>query len=309
MEWYIEGKGRMPWNRWTFSTDGPLSSFTLSRETGHFFVSDKIGSIYRLDATGRTLTLNRVALPIRKVAWSDNGKVGFCLIGKNILIRMDHKLKTLWEIEVSTEIIDIAIESHGHFLAISLADSTISIVDNDRNRVADFETVRPMNWLQFKMESPSLVCSASNGLICSYSLYGNKEWDENLWSALGGFDIAHGKRSLFVAGFNLGIMQINLQNGDGKGALVVEGTVTNVAASFDGQTVLGCTIEKHIFLLDTAGEVIWSCELPDSVSDIMLHPLGRTALIGLPTGQLYCLDWGNELRYSKALKLSKKKKE
>lgn len=298
----------MPWARWHFATDGHFSHFCYAREVANYLIGDKIGGVYRLDQAGSTLALTRLSLPVTRIAWSDLGQMGFCLLGTKILARLNRKLETEWEIESNKEILDITIDPYGNFVAISMADATISIIDYERNRVAEYETPRPMDWIQFRMEEPTLIAASSNGLIYSFSMSGAKNWNENLWSAIGGFDIAHGRRMLYVAGHNLGVMQLDVNTGKSKGALVVDGTVNKVATSFDGARIAGSTIEKKFFWLDTDGEMIFTCDLPDVVSCLSINPLGQNCCVGLNGGPLTCLDWSNQDRFLKTMKMAKQKK-
>ena len=292
--WIYDGRGRAPEVTWSFQADGSLTDMFVTRESSETYVSDDIGGVYRLDAKGRVALLTRVSPHAKQLVWADTGEFGAALMGENILCRFDRQLRSLWEIEISTECLSIAIDPYGTFIAVSFSDGGNVIFDPRRKKVAVFETMRPLKYMQFSVEEPVLFGAAEHGLLGCYDVGGKKIWEEKTWSNVG--DLCHSPESgqLFLAGMMHGVMVFDEQ---GQSESIVQAggtdghTVNAVSTDYLGRVMAVSTVEQSIHWIDHDGEQIWAATTPSPIFRMKSDALGRGMQIGFKHGAVSALRW------------------
>ena len=81
-DWLSAGQGIRPQWSWSLTTDAPLVSMQLTRETGELLAADTSGGLYLLDRRGRVTSLTRGFQLLHALAWSDTGDCGAVAIGE-----------------------------------------------------------------------------------------------------------------------------------------------------------------------------------------------------------------------------------
>ena len=289
-EWLQEGRGKPPTVAWTFSTDAPLVALQLARETGEVLAADASGGLYLLDRRGHLAHLTRGPTPIRALAWSDTGAGGVILVGDSRLGWFTRQLEFKGWIDLPDSGLTAAIDAHGDYAAVSLADGLNLIYDGPRKPLHKFETARPLVSLEFVVAEPRIVGIADYGLLCCHSFRGELLWQEKLWSNAGGISVSGSGSVILVASFSHGIQRYD---GDGGhvGSYQVEGTASRVALSYGPKRIAAATLERHLYWLDSDGGLLWAAHAPDDVARLSIDPLGKGLIVGFQSGRIWRLDW------------------
>ncbi len=288
--WITRGHGITPSLRWSFLAEAPLICLDHARETGDIFVADASGSAYRLNRTGRLETLTRSLREIRGMAWCDTADAGAALIGPTCLARVNAQFETEWSIDFPCATTAVGIAPFGEIIAVSLDDGTTLLYNSEKKRIARFETMRPLCFLEFLATEASLVAAAETGLLCSRRIDGRKKFDEKLWSNVGDMSAAGDGSIIALAAFNHGV-QTYKGDGTNLASYVFEGTVGRVSISFRGERTIAATLERHLYWIDSDGEMLWAATTPDDVCQVICDPLGEWLLCGLADGHVLRLDW------------------
>ena len=289
-DWVLSGTGDLPSSCFQFRADSKITAFSGMREGGDFVVVDDIGTLYRINAEGRVLSLTRLPDPARAIAWADTGEAGIALIGKNTLVRLDEHFKTEWTVEVPFDCLSLSIDPHGVYSFVSSSERDALILDHRGKRAASFETMRPLSSTCFMSIEPVILGAAEHGLLGAYAVDGKKLWEEKHWSNVGQLAVAELEPRIFLAAMNHGI-QVYDGSGSSVTAYILDGTVNHVAAGYEAETIYASTIEKQFYRLDSAGEILWMSEPEHDLCDLYCHPLGHTCALAFREGWVVLLAW------------------
>lgn len=291
-EWLAAGQGERPAMAWSVALDAPLAGLALARESSELLAVDASGGLYLLDRQGQVKTLTRGFKSLTALAWSDTGQHGAVATGRAKLSWFDHNLSVTWSANMPAEILCLAVDVHGHYIAVSLANNETIFFGADKQEVGRFKTIRPLRYLQLNAVRPLLLGAAEYGLVCCHRLdkNGSEVWSERLWSNVGDMTVTGDGRQIYLARFNQGV-QILDQRGQVQGSYHVEGTPSHVTTSFAHNRLGVATVERAIYWLDADGELIWATNLPDDMKAILAEPLGTGMVCGLAEGRIYRLEW------------------
>ena len=288
---WLKGRGLGPQIKWRMGTDGALTATALSRESGDFFLADQAGSLYRLDRQGQIAAMTRLPEPLISLVWSDNGQCGAGIAGEDSIVRFDRDLKIVNTVKVPDVCISLAISPFGNHLAAGLSNGLNLIFNERKRRIAQFETMRPLSFLEFCSTESILFGAAEHGLLCSHNLSGAELWQEKNWATVGALKITGDGDLVYLASFGHGVQALD---GDGAsvGSYVVDGAVNRIDASFEPSRLILSTIERSLFWLDADGELLWGTTLDDDVQSLSCDPLGEWVIVGMVNEGLVRLDWG-----------------
>ena len=290
LDWLHAGKGISPSLRWSFGTDAPLVCFQTARETGDIFAADSSGGIYRLDRLGRIKSLTRGLKDIRALAWSDTGQFGIVQVGESSLCQFNQKMEVEWTLDQEDPILSVAVSPFGRHVALGLANGKTVILNSRKRHVADFETIRPLRFLQFLVTEPTIIGAAEYGLLCSYDVDGKQLFSEKIWGNIGDLSASGDGNTIMLAAFNLGIQAYD-GGGANRASYIVEGTAKNVSTSFTGDRVVVATLERHLYWTDSDGELLWATRTEEEIHGVICDPLGEWIVCGFESGRLIRLDW------------------
>ena len=289
-EWISASTGLRPRVSWAVTTDAPLAALDLARETSETVAADQSGGLYLLDRDGRIAVMNRGYHELTGLAWADTGEAGFIAFDGSQVCYLDRRLKMQWVRRMPVPIHAIACDPYGHHVAVALADGRTGIFNWERKRVAAFATPRPLRCLQFLATEPTLIGVSDYGLLCAYTLDGDAEWHERMWSSVGDLCVAGNGNRIFLASFHQGV-QVHDGRGSSRGAYMVEGTVARVSCSFGAEKIMATTDERAIYWIDGAGRILWIAKTPESLTAIRCAPLGNAAICGFESGRIVRLEW------------------
>jgi len=288
--WLYSGRGAAPALRWSFTADAPLADLRLARETGEILAADISGSLYLLDRRGRVVSLIRTRHAIQRVAWADTGVAGTAAFDDRTLIWFDRKLQFDWTRELPDDVQAIAMDPYGTHVAVSMADSSTVVFTSENRKVSRFETVRPLRYLQLVANQTHLFGAAEHGLVGRYTIKGETVWSEKLWSNVGDLTATGDGRTMFLAGFAHGVQPYDGEEGTSQGAYLTEGSVSLVACGYGKKQIVAATLERHLFALNEAGDLIWNLTLPEDLTRILMSPLGDWIVLGFTSGRIMRLD-------------------
>lgn len=264
----------------------------LARESGELIAADSSGGLYRLDRQGQIVALTRGMHSVEEIAWSDTGQGGAVLTDDSTVSLLDKQFSTRWTVRLHADVLGLAVDPTGRHVAISLANGNNVILNDRKKHVAQFDTMRPLSFLQFLITEPALIGAADYGLLCRHRVHGAAEWSEATWSNAGSMSATGDGRAIFLAAFSYGIQRFD-EVGQQRGTYMVEGTPHRVAASYLAERLVVATMERKLYWLDGDGEMLWATQLPDDVGDVCCDPLGKGIVVGFESGRLVALDWGH----------------
>lgn len=288
-EWLQTIVGRRPEFRWSYSPEAPLVDFALARETGDVLIADQAGGLTRLDRQGRLAAIIRTNRDFQAIAFSDTGEDGVALFAEDQIGWFDRQLQFRWTKSLADEPMALAITPYGQHAAVALASGETQIFAADQKRVSRFVARRPIKHLRFLDDAPELLVAAEYGLLAKYGFDGNPAWMETLWSTVGGMAVTGDGKSIFLAGFNLGL-QVFDGEGQSRGVFAMEGTNGQVSCSVEPHSVLATTLEGGLICLAANGNVRWSATISEPIQRAVVSPLGDYVLVGLASGQIVRLD-------------------
>jgi hypothetical protein len=252
--------------------------------------ADQSGGLYLLDRRGRVSSLNRGFHDVNAFAWSDTGTAGAMIIGEDKLCSFNRQFEIAWSIKLYQPALAIATTAYGNHVAVSLVNGNNLIFDARKTKIAGFETIRPLSFLQFVVTRPALLGAAEYGLLCRHQLSGAPVWSEKLWSNVGDVSAYGDGQALHVAGFNHGVQTFS-EDGNHKGSYMVEGTPNHVSTSFVPKRIAVSTLERHFYWLADDGELLWATQLPDDVCRLRCDPHGNWVVCGFASGRIVALEW------------------
>ena len=274
MDWLKPHRGRRPELRWQFRPDSPLAAAVLARESGESFVLDEVGHLYRVDRRGRLAGVNRIREPLDRLVWSDTGTLGAAVAGGSHLLTFDGELKVLWATDAPDDIVGLAVDPHGNYLAAAMRDRSVVIFNRHRKKVATIDAIRPLVHMQFLADEPILVGAAEHGLLAGYALGGERLWTEKILSGVGSLSVAANGARILLSGFNHGV-SLHDEVGDSLGSMVVEGTAVAAAADIQIERMLIATLEQTLYWVDADGDVLWATSVPEVPEALAVDPLGE----------------------------------
>ncbi|MCA9029772.1 MAG: WD40 repeat domain-containing protein [Planctomycetaceae bacterium] len=287
---WLVGQGVGPKVAWRLGTDGALTAFTLARETREVVYADDSPAIYRADGRGRIQCMMRQAKPVRLLDWSDDGSAGAAVFGNENLVRLDRNLQSTFSVDLPDTCTALAMSPYGNHIAVAMSNGLNYIFNERKKRIAEFQTVRPLAFLQFCSTDPVLIAAAEHGLLCCHDLKGAEVWQERMWNNVGDLAITGSGDHIYLAGYSHGI-QTHDGGGSPLGSYVLEGTVSHLSVSFEPQRLLASTIEGHLYWVDSDGELLWATSVPEAIVDLQCDAIGEWGLVGFETGGIYRLDW------------------
>ncbi len=288
-EWLKEARGGRPTQRWTFTVDARLTDLHLARETGEVLAADESGGLYFLDANGRVGALTRTSHDLRQVTFADTATAGAVIVDQKKVAWLDRRLQFVWEKTLADEILSVAIDPYGTHLLVTLASGINVVFSADKKKVAEFESLRPLRFVQWLAKEPAFLAAADYGFFARYSLNGQLDWDERLWSTVADLSATGDGGMVALAGLAHGI-QIYDDQGTAEGSFVLDGTACLVSASYHRQRIIAATLERHLVFLDAEGSMKWLVQTPEAVVRLQLSALGDTVIVGFADGRIVQLD-------------------
>lgn len=289
-EWLKSGTGLPPRVAWSFGTDAELTCMEMARESGEIFAVDASGGVYRINRLGKVQSVSRGLHNVDFVRWCDTGDAGLVVADKRLFSIVDRELHVLWTSKAPWPILAGSIDSFGQNVAVSLEDSNTVLFGVDKNKTGQFTTTKPLNFLHFVSGKPGLIGAAEYGHLCRHKLDGDELWSEKTWSTVGDMSISGDGKKIFVAQFAHGIQSFDAR-GDTLSNYVVEGTPSRLSVSFFGERLVVCTVERHLYWLDSDGALLWAAETPDEIVSLKCDPLGEWLIVGFKGGRIVRLDW------------------
>ena len=287
--WVQNGNGQSPRVLWSVALEAPLVDMCLCHESGATMATDEAGGLYRIDRNGSIVDLSRSYSDTRFVDWSHIGTQG-AIACRDTLYWLDGQLQQQWTRTIPDEITALAVDSHGHYVAVSDKSGSTWIFRGDKQEVFEVETLRPIHQLGFLPLRPQLIAVADQGLACALDMQGDPAWSHELWMNAGDLSFSGDGSSVFIAGYQHGI-QILDDQGEQSGGYVLEGSCHRVSTGFRGQRLAAATLERQVCWLNAEGDLIWDATSPDDICSLNCQPLADGFVCGLAVGRILCLTW------------------
>ena len=288
--WLKTGHGRAPRLCWQFAAEAPLAGLDVASETGAAFLADESGGLYRIERSGQLGSVSRGFHDLRRLAWSEAGATGVLLSGDSDVVAVTDRFQSVWTLSVPEPVLDVAIEPHGRYIAVAMANGATLLYDANRRRVASWESARPLRFLRFLQTEATVLGAAEYGLLGAWQVDGTVQWQEKLWSNAGALAASGDGQRIYLAAYSYGLQSYG-SGGTSLGSFVIEGNPNLVSVSHDGSRVAVTTLERRLLLLTGGGDLVWHAELPGDPAVLLCEATGDALLCGLTSGHVLRLSW------------------
>lgn len=263
----------------------------LADEARTLLVGTKTGQLMLLAQDGSQLCRERGFTGLRYLAWSASGDFGVVALDGGRLVCIDSKLQRRWEVELTGDVMALAVSPYGSHLAVSTESSHVHIVTTDKKEVGKFETTRPLEHLHFLWERQAILGSAEFGHLCCHSLDGEEEWNERIMNNVGNMVVTGDGKRILLSAFNHGVQVLN-SRGQQKGSFVVDGIPDFVEVAGSRRRLVARTLEHRLYWLNFDGDVTWGCDfVSDPPRNLCVGPLGDRLYVSTESGRLLQLVW------------------
>jgi hypothetical protein len=266
-------------------TAAPLAGLQLARETGHTLAWDNSRNVYRIDAAGNLAATWTAPEAIETAAISDTASAVAVLSERGTLWWLDAELSNPLQQGVVRKPSALALDPHGQYALLSSLLRTTFVIDRYGKLVTELETSRPLVLTMFLLAEPYWIGAADHGLLGAYTLEGEPQWQDRLWSSVGALAATASGHMILAACYGHGIQRYGLR-GDNEGAYQLPGPVRHVACPVDGSAIAATTLEARLTMLDQSGRIQWDAALDETAAGLAVDALGRYLIVGLPAGQI-----------------------
>ena len=268
-----------------------ITAMDLAAEDGSLLIGTGTGHLTLLNRNGDQLVRERGFEGLRLLKWSDAGNFAVAALENGRIVCLDRKLQKQWQVDLTGEVVGLAMSPFASHIAVSTESSFVHIVTIDKKEIGKFQTVRPLQFLQFHYERPALVGAAEFGHLCCHNLDGSEEWNERIMNNVGNMVMTGDGKRILLSAFNHDVQVLN-GSGKQKGSFVVDGIPDFVAVSGSRRRLVTRTIEHRLYWLNFDGEVSWGCDLStDPVRNLCAGPLGDRLYMSTQSGRLLQLVW------------------
>lgn len=268
-----------------------IVDMAFAAEARTLLLATKAGTLTLLRQDGTLLESNRSLPGVHRVVWAENGCFGAAIAGNDKVVCLYPNLTPAWDVTVTGCVRSIAITPYGSHLAICGETGVTHIVTTDREQISRFETIRPLDFVQFLSERQRLIGAAEFGHLCCHDLSGEEIWNERITNNVGGMFVTGDGKRILLASYIQGVQMMN-GRGQQKGSFLLDGVPTVVRASSNRQRIVALTQESRIYLLNFDGEMQWAADLSnDPPVNICLGPFGDRLFVCTASGRLLQLQW------------------
>ncbi|MEQ9411435.1 MAG: hypothetical protein RIK87_27215 [Fuerstiella sp.] len=268
-----------------------IVAMDLAAEARTLLAGTGSGHLMLLGPAGEQLARERGFDGLRHLAWSDVGNFAVVALENGRLICLDGRLSRKWEVDLTGEIVGLALSPFGSHIAVSTESAYVHLVTTDRKEVGKFNSTRPLEFLQFLYERPLVVGAAEFGHLCCHDLDGSEQWNERIMNNVGSMSVTGDGRRILLAAFNHGVQVLN-SSGRQKGSFVVDGIPDFVAAAANRRRLAVRTLEHRLYWLNFDGDVSWGCDFAsDPAHRLCVGPLGDRLYVATQSGRLLQLAW------------------
>ncbi|MBA3314121.1 MAG: hypothetical protein H0T47_12655 [Planctomycetaceae bacterium] len=287
--WADDGVGTPPRTAWSVSTESKLIHLAVAWESEDTLAADDAGGLSLIDSEGRLRQLTRGLAGITAITIAATGEYTAVGYGQKVTL-LDRALSIVWSLSLHDRIVGLALDPFGRHLAVALGNRDVRIYTTSRRRIAEFEVVRPLRFLQFSATEPKLIVAAEDGLLAAYTIEGQPHWDMRLFATCGDMTASGDGSMILLAGFAHGVQRFDA-SGTNRGAFVVEGTPARISTCYDGSRIAAATLERQVFLLERSGNLRWAANAFDDVVAVRCDATGRSLTVGFAEGRVEKLSW------------------
>lgn len=282
--------GTPPAVGWTQEMNSPLTAFAHARESGEVFCADQSGTLWKFNAAGEVVAVQKLTEAPRAIAWSDDGRQGIALLGQHYLSWINESLEVRETLQIPDATVAVAIDPYGEYIAVSVSEGSTLLFDGPRAPIQTIPSLRPLTKLQFLTLVPEIVGIADSGLIARYDIRGRQRWQINTFGSIGDCAVDSRGETLLVASYALGLQRFD-EEGENEGTYQLSGTVVRVSCAHECTRIVAATQEGKLFWLTETGETLWAGKASRPISWVACEPYG-TGLVCVQGNSTLCrLDW------------------
>lgn len=268
-----------------------IVSLDYAAEDQTLVLATAAGHLMKLNQSGEQLCRQRGYDGVQSVVWSDSGHLGAAALSDGQLVCFDRKLSKKWTVDLTSNILGLAIAPFGSHICVSTESSGVHIVTSDRKELCHFETPQPLQHVQMLQEAPVMIGAAEFGHLCSHDLDGQELWNVRIMNNVGDMVATGSGDRILLAAFNHGVQVLDSE-GQHDGSFMIDGVPSQVVASENQRRLAVTTLENRLYWLNFDGSLMWAADLStDPVLCLAIGPLADRLFIATRSGRLLQLLW------------------
>lgn len=274
---------------WAWYSHSPLRGLGLAREKLEIHAWDDSGHVYLLDTFGQLVAERRLPSDVIGVARADTGSRLAAVTKEGWLWWLDEKLDVIGELNLHIDIISVAIDPHGDYVAISAQGSRLVIISRIPKVVGSVQTSQTYRYLSFVPATGRIIGVAEQGTVACHDLRGTLIWKETMYSTVGSLAVDETGGTIVLAAYGHGLLRFDAK-GRREGTYHIEHTPNLVAVEIDGSRLLAASIDGYLTAFDYEGTVLFDRKIGDKASALAMDALGRFAVLGFESGEVRFLS-------------------
>ena len=274
---------------WDVRTSESARGLCLAREKGWLLNWNDKNWLQLLGRSGQPQGQAHLPDEVTAAGCADDGSAIVAGGGRGQVWWFAPDLTLRWERTVSGKVLAVAVDLFGQCVAVADSQGRLYILDRLGRAVSTTQSQRPLHHLAFVPTAPLLVGAADYGLVAVLDFSGQVKWREGVVADIGSVAVNEDGSRIALACFSEGVQQYSA-TGQNLGRVTLPEPCRLAALSFDGGLILCAGMSPKLFLLDQAGQLLYSHSLDRPAAGIALAPLGDAAAVALPHGRVLGLD-------------------
>lgn len=274
---------------WAWYSHSPLRGLGLAREKLEIHAWDDSGHIYLLDALGKLIAERRLPTDVIGVARADTGSRLAAVTKEGWLWWLDEKLEVIGELNLHIDVVSIAIDPHGDYVAVSAQGSRLVIISRIPKVVGSVQTSQTYRFLSFVPATGKVIGVAEQGTVACHDLRGTLIWKETMYSTVGSLAVDETGGTIVLAAYGHGLLRFDAK-GRREGTYHIEHTPNLVSVEIDGSRLMAASIDGYVTAFDYEGTVLFDRKIGDKASALAMDALGRFVVLGFESGEVRFLS-------------------
>jgi hypothetical protein len=276
---------------WSQRTDARLLGLSLAREAGLFFAWDAAQRLYLWNVRGESVARQTLHFQPCTASISDDASRIVVAGEQGDLWWLDQELRLKVDLRVSTTPLAVALDTLGHYLAISGDDRRTHLFHRGGKELGVFDTPRPLAFLHFSATEPRLITAADYGFVATFDPTGRCLWRDTPLVRVGSLCIDGHGACLLLACYSTGIVRYDL-SGSRLSPLTTPQPCRLARSDFQRTRILAAGEGASLTLLKPDGQVLSTLAISANATALVLGALGDYGAFGLADGTVTFVEIG-----------------
>ncbi|MGK7346675.1 MAG: outer membrane protein assembly factor BamB family protein [Candidatus Nitrospinota bacterium M3_3B_026] len=283
---------RLKVNRlWTHEHGRAVEFLSLAENTGETTVLDRRERIVLLDRTGNILWDQKLSRGPLAARVTRDGESVFILTCDGRLMRVTRDAELEWEKWVDRQPVTLAIKSRGQAAVVVCQRGRLHIINSQGERARILHTPQPVAHARITSRAGTLYVASAHGWLARYDNRFNPMGETSLDTLVSGLQVTERGERIFLPAREAGFNVIDLA--DGQMTTFNPGfPVIKMGVDAKGDRVAAVSLNGHIAVMNTAGDVLWRTKTDHSWTLVEMSGKGDRFVAADGKGFVACYTVG-----------------